>query len=165
MRELWIVAKIRHSAHFVVKRNYECYFKGLIPGVLEFFIPYYEISRRVIILLPNYLFVKVLEDFEYPKWVKYEPYIKGFLVREDRLCEVPENEMELFKKKSEEYIKLKKFEAVEFVKDKIVFIKKGIFAGLFGVVKDVNDKKGEVKISLENFRVTIWIKKDYLEIV
>lgn len=162
----WSVAMIRSYSHFLIKRNYEVYFSRWLPGIVEFYIPYIESEYgRKIILYSDYLFFKVNNSFDFREWKNKEVFLKSFFldVSKEKLYRIPKEEMDNFMQKVQEYILAKKFQQKELVVNKVVLVKKGFFAGSYGIVKDVREK--EVKVLLEDFKVSVWIKKDYLEVL
>lgn len=160
----WLVAKVRCYSQFIIKRNYEVYFNSLIK-VNEIFFPYYIIGKKVIIPLSDYIFVNITDEEikRIPEWVKFEPNMKYFLYNSSRnLAVIPDSEMESFKKKSQEYIRIKHIKDPELVVGKVAYIKSGIFAGLLGEIRAV--KSNTVKLYVNSFRCIIEVKKEDLDI-
>jgi len=159
----WSAAFIKANTAFLIKQRYERFLRPFIRGRLEeFFIPFVTFGSRKVLLCPNYIFFKIEEDFDYILWKAKEPFIKKFFFNgEGKLYQIPDYEIEKFKENCSKY-SITCSGILE--EGKFVRITKGVFAGFLGVIKKIDRKKDKVFVMLENFKVSIWIGMESLEI-
>jgi hypothetical protein len=164
--EFWSVAIIKSNSAFLIKWNYERYFKKVLDGqIKEFYIPYIEYGSRKYLILPNYLCFKLTSDFDFKMWRLKESLICGYFFEDEeegKLARIPDEEIERFKRNVELY-KMKK-ESLFLEENNFVRIKEGVFMGYFGVIKKIDLERKRALILLEKFNVSLWIPIQYLEL-
>lgn len=166
MSSNWVVAKVRSYSQFLIKRNYELFFSDIVK-VDEFFFPYCQLGKKYVLLLEDYLFIKVFKESlgNLDVWRKFERNFKYFFTNsENTYFFISDVEMENFKRKSAEYMRTKYLKEPENLVGKIAYIKSGVLSGLIGHVREVF-KNGKVKIYVSVFRCVLCIDKEHIEII
>lgn len=161
---IWSVAVVKPRTQFKIKENYNNFFRDDI-GEVEFYIPFKTGSNnRKYIYISKYLFVRMQEPDKYYLWSKLEYNILYFIVKKisddsSTILTIQPEEFEKFKENIE--LKLQK-------KEDIVgfscLVKRGAFAGHYGVIKAVKNDRVKIEVDFMS-RVSLWIKRSYIDIM
>ncbi|HEX73741.1 MAG TPA: transcription termination/antitermination factor NusG [Dehalococcoidia bacterium] len=118
----------------------------------------YSVTRKI---LPGYVLVQMKMSDQSWIVVRNTPGVTGFVGSENKPCPLPEEEVnQILKQMSDEAPKVK----VGFRKGQSIRVTDGPFIDFVGVVDDINEAKGKVKVLLFLFGRETPVELDFLQV-